>query len=205
MHVLQHKPRFVLRHKKLVYKVLSASELEQEKCIECLRHYIDIYNNNRDPERLSIAIPQIKYFENFVEMPFLPHPNCSTTLHYIDVYKTITHFSNMFVDGELTVSLGDFQIKNIFLSDGLHAIDLGEKSGTKVPIFYDRARFILNLIDSGISDAAKDILHSEKGNEELNHQLKLRSLYLVTKRLKAKKALSAIYRYFCYLNLRSLV
>ena len=65
-----------------------------------------------------------------------------------ELYDSISDFSKINFNGETTISLGDIQLRNVYKNNNFFVLsDLGIQAGEKVSLNYDRARFLVNLID----------------------------------------------------------
>lgn len=202
MKILQNKPRLVIKHFETVYKFLPEHEIIAEQNVERLRPYIERYNKYKNTNALAIKIPTAT-FSNFVIMtPYFQNPLNYEIEKIANVYETLSAFSEYFSNGSTSVSLGDFQVRNLFVDHEVVAIDLGVLAGKPVPLFYDRARFILNVLDSGYNGFASTLFLMTENKPALLTQLDHRAKYLIIKRIRGKRYFSAVYRYLCYLRWR---
>ena len=118
------------------------------------------------------------------------------------LYNCISTFSNIFKEEtDLTISLGDIQIRNVyFKEDVFYLLDLGRGVGKKVSYFYNQARFLVYLIDCDLQMYSITILKKEKNKRFLLKAMHQRSMKVFKKRFLSGNFNSAFLRMILYIK-----
>ena len=199
--IIRDKPYLILNINNKVYKFLPNDLLKQEEKwleIKPLLHQFNIRTNN-----MKIELPSVEFSPFYTKTKYLGEDLFKIGSNIMELYESIKEFSYMFLDNKKTISLGDIQLRNVYLNDSNFTVsDLGTQAGKHVNVFYDRARFLVNLIDCNYIKEANNIINIEKEKNCILFEMDKRYKKVTEKRIRNFKIISASYRFFKYLNWR---
>ena len=159
--IIRENPYLIIKINQKVYKFLTPEELKVETNWLKIEEQINIFN--KETKKTNFAIPNIELTDNFTRTNYLGIDLFASGEKIYELYDSISEFSNIFFLGNSTISLGDIQLRNVYYKNNKFFLsDLGMQAGIKSNLYYDRSRFLVNLIDCNYKKQAKNILASEK-------------------------------------------
>ena len=196
--IIREKPYPIIVINNYVYKFLPSEKLKLELNWLCLIPKINYFNTLCKSRKLFV--PKITIGFNYIRMKNLGEPLYNRKDLIFELYDSISEFSHLNFKERFTTSLGDAQLRNIYNYKGKFAVlDLGSNAGKKVTLYYDRARFLVHLIDCNLSFEVNKILKNEKYSNEIIKEMDKRAIRVFKKRLfLSANFISAIYRLINY-------
>lgn len=190
-------PFLIFRLNQSVYKFIDTNRHFDEYLWAFKSHLLSKFSNFSS---IQLEIPALHLYEYFLHMNYVGTTIYSNHLHISSFYNVLRSFSYFYEDfDESTLSLGDCQLRNVYVSsNGFYLLDLGKQFGSQVSLYYDRARFLVHLIDSGFQPFVLALLQSDSDKDIIIHHMKSRCHYVFFKRLKFFNPFSAIYRLFLF-------
>ena len=158
-----------------------------------------INNFNKVCNSKKLIIPKITIGQNYIRMRNLGFPIYKERSKILQLYKCICEFSVLNKIGQFTTSLGDMQLRNVYYyNDNFAILDLGNYAGKKVSFQYNKARFLVHLIDCNLFSEVNEILKEESYDSELIEEMDRRSSRVFMKRFNGKNLFSSLYRKLIY-------
>ena len=202
--IFSNHPFLVFRIDNNVYKFIDKENDIAE--FDWLK-FTFLFENFNIVNPVKLSIPYLELKEYFLEMEYVGSSLYDLTNEIYSFYDVLRSFSYFHQDKfGFTSSIGDAQLRNVYKStEGFFLLDLGSRFGSRVSLFYDRARFLVHLIDSGFFLSSYLLLKNEPDRKIILSFMSQRSHYVFLKRLRKFAILSAFYRlfyfYFIYLKL----
>ena len=197
MNVLRSEPSPIIIIGSYVYKFASPGELLIERQWIAVSELFKIFNAQNFDEVYHLEVPNCQFTDFFMRTEFLGPTVLNTTVDLCKLYETMLQFGRLFAEDGRTFSLGDFQLRNLYSDKHtIRALDLGEKTLTSVNVYYDRARFLLHLVDLEEYVKAMELFANDDDRIEILVEMRKRAKYLVSKRIRGRKVASALFRYF---------
>ncbi len=199
--IIREKPSLIIKINNNVYKFLPKNEIKKETNWTKIENKLIRFNQKTS--KINFKIPKIYSTYFFTKTNYLGKDLFSLGKNIYELYDSISDFSKIYFNGENTISLGDIQLRNIFKNGNYFILnDLGIQAGINVSINYDRARFLVNLIDSNYLKEAKNIIEKEEDKKSLILEMDKRCLQVFKKRLINLSIFSALLRLFKYYKWR---
>ena len=195
--IIRENPSLIIKINNNVYKFLPTNEIKKETNWTKIEDKLIRFNQKTS--KINFKIPKIYSTYFFTKTNYLGKDLCSLGKNIYELYDSISDFSRIYFNGKNTISLGDIQLRNIFKNGNNFILnDLGIQAGVKVSFNYDRARFLVNLIDCNYLKEAKNIIEKEEHKKSLILEMDKRCLQVFKKRLINLSIFSAIFRLFKY-------
>ena len=200
--IIRENPFPILRLKNKVYKFLPEKKIPLD--INWVSIYPKIKIFNKETNTKKFKIPNIEKTKYFIRMDYYGKSIYDSKEKINDLFKAINYFSKIFKDKEnKTISLGDIQLRNVYFNKNKFIIlDLGTGAGDKVDLFYNQARFLLNIIDCGFYKEALNIVKNKKNKNQIIKEIRRRVIIVFIKRLKSGSIKSALFRFVSFLSWR---
>ena len=199
--IIRDKPYLILNIRNKVYKFLPKDLLKKEKKWLQIKPLLNQFNIKTNKKKLEL--PFVEFSPFYTKTKYLGEDLFKLGSNIIELYESIKDFSYMFLDNKKTISLGDIQLRNVYLNESNFVVsDLGIQAGKDVNVYYDRARFLVNLIDCSYIKEANILLDSEKDKNYILFEMDKRYKKVTEKRIKNFKIFSASYRFFKYIKWR---
>ena len=191
--IIRENPSLIIKIKNNVYKFLPNEEIKKETDWTKIKNKLNKFNLKT--KKTNLKIPEIYSTPFFTKTNYLGQDLFSLGKNIYELYDSISDFSRIHFNGKTTISLGDIQLRNVYKNNKFFVLsDLGIQAGEKVTLNYDRARFLVNLIDCNYLEEAKNIIQNEKYKKSIILEMNKRSFKVFKKRLINLKVFSAIYR-----------
>ena len=191
--IIREKPYLILKIRNNVYKFLPNNLLAIETCWLVIKKNLKEFN--KITNEMKLKIPTVEKSPYYIKTIYFGKDLFTLGSNIEDLYKTIRDFSYMFLENDKTISLGDIQLRNVYLNqDEFILSDLGIHAEQKVDIYYDRARFLVNLIDCNYQNKVNNILNNEKDKKNILASMEKRYLKVMKKRIKNLKIISSLFR-----------
>ena len=191
--IIRENPSLIIKIKNNVYKFLPNEEIKKETDWTKIKNKLNKFNLKT--KKTNLKIPEIYSTPFFTKTNYLGQDLFSLGKNIYELYDSISDFSRIHFNGKTTISLGDIQLRNVYKKNKFFVLsDLGTQAGKKVSLNYDRARFLVNLIDCNYLEEAKNIIQKEHNKKSIILEMNKRCLKVFKKRLINLKVFSGIYR-----------
>ena len=191
--IIRENPSLIIKIKNNVYKFLPNEEIKKETDWTKIKNKLNKFNLKT--KKTNLKIPEIYSTPFFTKTNYLGQDLFSLGKNIYELYDSISDFSRIHFNGKTTISLGDIQLRNVYKNNKFFVLsDLGIQAGEKVSLNYDRARFLVNLIDCNYLEEAKNIIQNENYKKSIILEMNKRCFKVFKKRLINLKVFSAIYR-----------